>query len=145
MAPDGLGDVTVRVPARACGEAHAVCIGGRALAEAVEAAVPGPRITAQFTQAPATHDGSSTFLLHLEFSHEPKRLSYRTVRDALFDIEGGRIEKARRLEKGRNLRWEMTIVPDGDGAVTLTARATTDCAAANATCDAGGRKVRGGA
>ena len=144
VAPDGVSDVTVRMPARACGEAHAVCIGGRALGETVEAAVPGPPITAQFTQAPATHDGSSKFLLHLEFSHEPKRFSYRTVQGALFDIEGGRIEKTRRLEKGRNLRWEMTVVPDGDGAVTLTARATTDCAAANATCDADGRKFAGG-
>ena len=31
VAPDGVSDVTVRVPARACGETHAVCIGGRAL------------------------------------------------------------------------------------------------------------------
>ena len=74
MAPDGPGDVTVRIPARACGEAHAVCIGGRALAEAVEAAVPGPPLTASFTQAPAAHDGSNRFLLHLEFSHEPKEV-----------------------------------------------------------------------
>ena len=144
VAPDGVSDVTVRVPARACGEAYAVCIGGRALAEAVEAVVPGVPLTASFTQAPATHDGSGKFLLHMEFSHEPKRFGYRTVRDALFDVEGGRIEKARRLEKGRDLRWEMTIVPEGDGAVTLTARATTDCAAANATCDADGRKFAGG-
>ena len=144
VAPDGVSDVTVRLPARACGEAHAVCIGGRALAEAVEAAVPGVPLTASFTQAPATHDGSGKFLLHMEFSHEPKRFGYRTVRDALFDVEGGRIEKARRLEKGRDLRWEMTIVPESDGAVTLTARATTDCAAANATCDADGRKFAGG-
>ena len=144
VAPDGVSDVTVWVPARACGEAYAVCIGGRALAEAVEAVVPGVPLTASFTQAPATHDGSGKFLLHMEFSHEPKRFGYRTVRDALFDVEGGRIEKARRLEKGRDLRWEMTIVPEGDGAVTLTARATTDCAAANATCDADGRKFAGG-
>ena len=88
VAPDGLGDVTVRIPARACGEAHAVCIGGRALAEAVETAVPGPPLTAQFTRAPAAHDGSNKFLLHLEFSHEPSGYGYRTVRDALFDVEG---------------------------------------------------------
>ena len=144
VAPDGVDEVTVRLPARACGEAHAVCIGGRALAEAVEAVVPGPPITAQFTQAPQAHDGSNTFELQFEFSHEPKKFSYRTVQGALFDVEGGRIEKARRLEKGRNLRWEMTVVPEGDGAVTLTARATTDCAAAHAACDAGGRKFAGG-
>ena len=87
VAPDGVSDVTVRLPARACGEAHAVCIGGRALAEAVEAAVPGVPLTASFTQAPATHDGSGKFLLHMEFSHEPKRFGYRTVR---FALEGSR-------------------------------------------------------
>ena len=143
VAPDGAGDVTVRLPARACNEAYAVCIGGRALSEAVEATVPGPPLTAAFTQAPAAHDGTSAFMLHFEFSHEPKDFSYRTVRDALFDVEGGRIEKARRLEGGRDLRWEITVVPDGAAAVTLAARATTDCAAQHAACDAEGRKFAG--
>ena len=150
VAPDVISDVTVRIPARACGEANAVCIGGQALVEAVEAVVPGvPEeaevpITASFTQAPAAHDGASQFLLHLEFSHEPKRFSYRTVHNALFDIEGGSIEKVRRRVKGSNLQWEIAVVPEGDDAVTLTARATTDCAAQNATCDADGRKFAGG-
>ena len=35
--------------------------------------VPGAPIPASFTQAPAAHDGSSTFKLALEFSHESKR------------------------------------------------------------------------
>ena len=80
----------------------------------------------------------------MEFSHEPKRFSYRTVHNALFDIEGGRIEKVRRRVKGSNLQWEIAVVPDGDDAVTLTARATTDCTAQNAACDADGRKFAGG-
>ena len=105
---------------------------------------PETPVTARFTHSPAAHDGSGTFVLHLEFSHEPKRFGYRTVRDALFDVEGGRIERARRLEKGSNLRWEMSIVPTGDEPVTLTARATTDCASASATCDSEGRKFAGG-
>ena len=46
--------------------------------------------------------------------------------------------------KGSNLQWEIAVVPDGDDAVTLTARATTDCAAPNAACDADGRKFAGG-
>ena len=40
--PTGRGDVTVRVPARACTASHAVCIGGQALASAVETTVTGP-------------------------------------------------------------------------------------------------------
>ena len=144
VAPDGVSDVTVRIPARACAEANAVCIGGQALAEAVEAVVPGAPITASFTQAPAAHDGASQFLLHMEFSHEPKRFSYRTVQSGLFDIEGGSIEKVRRRVKGSNLQWEITIAPQGNDAVTLTARATTDCTAQNAACDTHGRKFAGG-
>ena len=102
-----------------------------------------PPMTAEFTQAPESHDGAAQFLLHLEFSHEPVDFSYLTVRDELFDIEGGRIEKARRLESGRNRRWEITVVPAGASAVALTARATTDCAASHAACDATGRKFSG--
>ncbi len=143
VAPSGIGDVTVRLPARACGEAHAACIGGRALAEALEAAVPGLAMTAGFTQAPDAHDGSGAFELHLAFSHEPKGFSYRTVRDALFDIEGGRIERVWRNPRGQNRQWGIEVVPAGDGAVTLTARATTSCAAQHAACDDAGRKFAG--
>ena len=113
VAPDGPGEVTLRLPVRACTEANAVCIGGRALAEAVEAAVPGVPLTASFTQAPAAHDGSNGFDLHMEFSHEPNSFSYRTVRDALFDVAGGRIGRVWRREPGNNRLWGITVVPDG--------------------------------
>ena len=119
VEPDGPGEVIVRVPVRSCDEAHAVCIGGQALGQAAQATVPGTPMTAAFTGAPDAHDGTAAFLLHLEFSHAPKKFSYRTVRDGLFDVTGGRIAKARRLERGRNLRWEVTVEPDGGGAVTL--------------------------
>ena len=145
VAPDGVGDVAVRVPVRACSEANAVCIGGQALSEAAEAVVPGPPFTASFTQAPSAHDGASGFDLHLKFSHEPAEgFSYRTVEDALFDIEGGAITRVWRRERGKNRLWGITITPDGDDAVTLAARATTDCAAPHAVCDAEGRKFTGG-
>ena len=99
-------------------------------------------ITARFTQVPTEHDGSSAFLAQFEFSHEPQQFSYRTVRDALFEVGGGRIGKARRLTKGSSLGWEVTVVPSGNGAVTLTARATADCAAQRAVCDAAGAQIR---
>ena len=144
VEPDGPGEVILRVPVRDCTDASAVCIGGQPLSEAAEATVPGTPMTAAFTETPASHDGTAAFLLHLEFSHEPKQFSYRTVRDGLFDVSGGRIAKARRLEKGRNLRWEVRVEPDGEGAVTFAARATADCAAQYAACDADGRKFAGG-
>ena len=145
VAPDSMGDVTVRVPVRACSEANAVCIGGQALADAAEAVVPGPPFTASFTEAPAAHDGASDFDLQLAFSHKPAAgFSYRTVEDALFDIEGGALTRVWRREGGKNRLWGITITPGGDDAVTLAARATTDCAASHAVCDAEGRKFAGG-
>ena len=100
-------------------------------------------MTARFTQTPLAHDGSNGFELHMEFSHEPENFSYRTVQGALFDIEGGRIERVWRRERGKDRQWGMVVAPDGGGAVTLVARATSDCAAQNAVCDAEGGKFAG--
>ena len=143
VVPDGLGEVTIEVPVRACTEANAVCIGGRSLSRAVETAVPGTPMTTRFTQTLSAHDGSNSFELHMEFSHEPENFSYRTVQGALFDIEGGRIERVWRRERGKDRQWGIVVAPDGGGAVTLVARATTDCAAQNAVCDAEGGKFAG--
>ena len=143
VAPDGPGDVTIRLPVRACGEANAVCIGGAPLLEAVEAVVPGTPMTARFTQAPQAHDGTSAFELRVDFSHEPVGYSYRTVRGALFDVEGARIERAWRRARGKNRQWGLKVVPRISGDVILSARATTDCSAPHAACDADGRKFDG--
>ena len=143
VAPDGLGEVTIEVPVRACTEANAVCIGGRSLSRAVDTTVPGSPMTARFTQTPSVHDGSNGFELHMEFSHEPENFSYRTVQGALFDIEGGRIERVWRRERGKGRQWGIVVAPDGGGAVTLATRATTDCAAQHAVCDAEGWKFAG--
>ena len=143
VAPAGPGDVTLRLPVRACGEANAVCIGGAPLSEAVEATVPGTPMTARFTQASQAHDGTSSFELRMDFSHEPVGYSYRTVRDALFDVEGARIERVWRRVRGKNQLWGLKVVPRTSGDVILTARATTDCSARHAACDADGRKFDG--
>ena len=144
VAPGGVDNIMIEVPVRACTEANAVCIGGQPLAAAAEATVAGPPMTARFTQAPSAHDGASGFDLHLEFSHEPAEgFSYRTVEGALFDVEGGAITRVWRRERGKNRLWGITVTPAGDDAVTLAARATTDCATSHAVCDAEGRKFTG--
>ena len=73
--------------------------------------------------------------MHLEFSHSPRGLSWRTIRDRLFDVDGGQILKTRRLAGGRNQRWELTVQPIRRGALTLTAKATTNCSAQHKVCD----------
>ena len=51
------------------------------------------------------------------------------------------MEKARRLEPPGNARWEIPVMPDGDGEVTITLPVTTDCAAQGAICTEDGRKL----
>ena len=101
---------------------------------------------AQFTvgarDVPAAHDGSTTFTFELRFSETPREgFSYKTLRDHAFTVTGGEVVKARRLEKGKNVRWEISVTPSGDGPVTIVLPVTTDCTAEGAICTEDGRKL----
>ena len=103
------------------------------------------QLTASTHDAPASHDGNSAFTFELRFSEEPADgFSYRTLRDHAFTVTGGKVAQARRLEAGKNVRWEISITPNGDGPVTIVLPATTDCAADGAVCTDGGRKLSPG-
>ena len=107
-----------------------------------EATVPiGPPLTAEFRDTPTSHDGQSTFTLELRLSENISGLSYRTLRDSAFTVSGGDVVKARRLDPPNNIRWEVTVRPDGNGAVTITLPATTDCNATGAICTNDGRML----
>ena len=145
IRPSGPGDIAIRLPARACGEANAVCFDNRPLAEDATATVPGVPFTASFAGAPAEHDGERAFTVNFHLSLAPATLSsYRTVRDSLFDVTGGRIVKARRLTPRKNQNWELTVAPGGLADVTLRLRPTTSCSALPGVCDAAGRMLAGG-
>ena len=153
VAPSGDGDVQIRLPARKCGTPNAVCIGGRALAHAAAATVPGTSstppppevpLTASFSGAPAEHDGTGSFELRFRLSEEPAGLSHRAVQNGLFGVSGGTIGRAWRLQKGNNEGWGLRIVPSGFGDVTLVLRATTDCAATPGVCTSDGRMLGAG-
>ena len=145
IRPAGPGDIAIRLPARACGEANAVCFGTRPLARDATAAVPGVPFTASFAGAPAEHDGDTAFKVKFHLSLAPATLSsYRTVRDSLFDVTGARIVQARRLTPRKNRNWELTVAPGGLADVRLRLKATTDCGSPPGVCDAHGRKLAGG-
>ncbi len=144
VEPTRGGDITMRLPARACTEANAVCAGGAPLARAATATVPGVPFTASFSEVPTEHDGKSEIELRFHFSEAPGGLSYKTVRDNLFEVSGARIEKASRVEPGKNVKWRLRIAPSGFGDVTLRLKPTTDCAAGHAVCTADGRMLAGG-
>ena len=99
-------------------------------------------LTASAHGVPASHDGSAAFTFELRFSETPADgFSYKTLRDHAFTVTGGEVVKARRLEQGKNVRWEITVRPDGDGTVTIVLPATEDCASNHAICTGDGRPL----
>ena len=84
-------------------------------------------LTASAHGVPASHDGSAAFTFELRFSETPADgFSYKTLRDHAFTVTGGEVVKARRLERGKNVRWEITVRPDGDGTVAIVLRVDTE-------------------
>ena len=90
--------------------------------------------------APATHDGSSEFTFDIEFSEE-FGLSYRTLRFHAFNVTGGTVEKAQRMDKPNNISWRITVRPTSTGGVVIELPVTTDCNAEGAICTGDGRKL----
>ena len=106
-----------------------------------DTAPPAP-LTASIHAAPESHNGQDAFTFELRFSEEPRRgFSYKTLRDHAFTVTGGELLRARRLEPGKNVRWEITVRPDSNVAVTIVLPATTDCAADGAICTGDGRML----
>ena len=100
------------------------------------------RLTAGAHDVPANHDGRTTFTFELRFSETPRKgFSYKTMRDHAFTVTSGDVTKARRLEKGKNVRWEISIRPDGNGPVTIVLPVSTDCTAQGAICTQDGRML----
>ena len=139
VEPDSRAAVTITLPGhRDCGTTGAVCTRGddpRPLSHSPSATVAGPPaepLTASFSDLPAEHTGNA-FAVGLTFSEEPD-LSYQTLRDEALDASGGTVRKARRTQQGSNQAWEITVEPDGHGAVSLSLPETTTCRASGAIC-----------
>ena len=74
----------------------------------------------------------------MAFSETPKTgFSYTTMRAHVFVVTGGTVVGARRLDQGSNIRWEISVIPDSRGDVTVVLPVTTDCAAQGAICTDG--------
>ena len=105
-------------------------------------AVTQPLLTAAIHDAPESHDGRRKFTFELRFSEEFS-ISYKTLRDHAFTVTGGEVTKARRLERGKNIRWEIHVRPASNAAVTVSLPVTTDCDARGAVCTEDGRMLSG--
>ena len=100
-------------------------------------------ITVTFPQTPAQHDGVADFYMHLDFSHVPDGLGWRSLK-ATMSIEGATTGRVWRRDSGVGRLWGVTVVPDGIGDITVTINGTTDCSDQHAVCDANGLMLRGG-
>ena len=146
VEPDGGGEVTVTLPAgRECSVSGAICTKGenrRQLTNAPAATVAGaevetagPALTAAFEGMPAAHDGAGAFRFRVAFSADIG-ISYRSLREDAFEVAGGRVTRGARVDDRRDL-FEMTVEPDGEGAVTVTLPAGRECSVSGAICTKG--------
>ena len=73
----------------------------------VAVAAAAPALTVSVESAPTSHNGSDSFRIRIAFSETPESgFSYTTMRDHAFTVTGGDVTGARRLVRGKNLRWE---------------------------------------
>ena len=115
---------------------------GAVAAAEVAAAVVNPPLTAAIHDLPSSHNGQNAFTFEMRFSEDPKpNFSYTTVRDHAFTVTGGLVTYVRRLEPGKNVRWEITVTPGSSADVTIALNATTDCSAQGAICTEDGRML----
>ena len=141
--------ITLTLPVRACGETGAVCIGKRTLAEPASATIPGRPLTATLTHRPdeddvlGEHKGSGTFEVRLAFNTEP-RMSYKTVRDTMFDVTGGTITGARRVTQRNDQHFDIVVKPSGNDAVTFSLHSPLPaCGQTGSVCTEAGRMIEG--
>ena len=93
---------------------------------------------------PSEHDGSNAFTFEIHFSEEPV-LGFEAVRDHVLDVTNGDVASVRRTTQGSNLRWEITVQPDGNDEVTLLLPITANCGDAGAVCTGSEKKLLIGA
>ena len=83
---------------------------------------PAAAFTVSFHDAPAEHAGSGEFHLEVRFSEEPAGLSYKTIRDHTFAVEGGSVTGANRLAPPSNQRYRLRVRASSNAAVTIALR-----------------------
>ncbi len=111
-----------------------------AAAPAPEEEVAPVSLTATFSDVPSSHHGPTAFTFELRFSEE-LGLSYVTLRDHAFTVTAGAVNRAKRMTRGSNIGWTITVTPSSAAAVTVVLPATTDCDAVGAVCTGDGRKL----
>ena len=92
------------------------------LTSTATAAVAPPPLTAEFHDVPAEHGGlGSEFRFVLRFSDNfPGRLDYRMLKDEALSVTNARVTGAKRVTRGQNQAWTITVRPQSSEDVTVT-------------------------
>ena len=89
---------------------------------------------------PDEHNGEEAFTFQVRFSEEPD-LTSANVRDHVLTVTGGEVTDARQTTAGSNLRWTITVEPEGDDDVSVALPPTTNCSDNGAVCTASGKML----
>ena len=113
-------------------------------AEAVEDLDSSNRVlTAEFEQAPTSHDGATEFTFRVRFS-EAVATSYAVLRDDAFELKPGTdqamISGARRVD-GSSAFWEITVQPRSEADLLIVLPRTTNCEDEGAVCTSAGKML----
>ena len=100
---------------------------------------PAP-LLAEFRNKPVSHEGTrSQFGVDVAFSEDIAN-GYIEFRDGSLETYGGMVLKASRVKRRADL-WRLTILPQGNGHVTIMLPANGDCSVWGAICTADGKKL----
>ena len=99
----------------------------------------GPPLTASFASLPASHQGSGTFELRVEFDN-PLRTGAADTLEQAFQVTNGEVRGVTRVS-GLTEQWEIEIEPLSDADVVVVLPASADCAVPEAVCTAGNQPL----
>ena len=103
-------------------------------------------LTASFSASPGAHDGQSEFSLRLAFSEDVQATPAALLDGSLDEllVFGGTLLAAAAVD-GRGDLWELSLVPDGRGPVSILLSPADGCKASGAAelCTADGRPLSG--
>ena len=121
---------------RGAGGGDVAAFSGQAVANDTPSPQVRAALTASVSSAPSEHRGKGRFVMRVAFSEGVTA----KAKDAGVEVSGGTLVRAARVDRRADL-WELRIAPAGQGAVTVTLPAASDCTASGAICTADGRKL----
>ena len=95
-----------------------------------------PPLTAEFSDAPESHDGSTAFTVRFAFSDDVD-IEPAEMRDHALLVTGGTLTDAARVD-GRSDLWELTLEPAGTADVGILVPPGRACTEQGALCTADG-------